>query len=88
MRVWFHAVSVGEVNLLRPLVEERAGGRPHWEVVVSTTTTDGLALARKTYPDLVTFYALFDFSWATRRCLWPASGHRPWSWSSWRSGRT
>src|ERR1700760_2626283 len=67
--LWFHAVSVGEVNLLRPLIAEITRRRPHWEVVVSTTTTTGLALARKTYPDLVTFYAPLDFSWATRRAV-------------------
>jgi 3-deoxy-D-manno-octulosonic-acid transferase len=67
--IWFHAVSVGEINLLRPLIAEIIRRRPHWEVVVSTTTTTGLALARKTYPDLVTFYAPFDFTWATRRAV-------------------
>jgi 3-deoxy-D-manno-octulosonic-acid transferase len=67
--VWFHAVSVGEVLLLRPLLEELARRRPGWELVVSTTTTTGLALARRTYPDLVTFYAPLDFSWATRRAV-------------------
>jgi 3-deoxy-D-manno-octulosonic-acid transferase len=64
--VWFHAVSVGEVRLLRPLVEELARRRPAWEVVVSTTTPTGLAQARRLYPDLVTFYAPLDFSWAVR----------------------
>jgi 3-deoxy-D-manno-octulosonic-acid transferase len=67
--LWFHAVSVGEVLLLRPLIAEFARRRPNWEIVVSTTTTTGLALARKTYPDLVTFYVPLDFSWATRRAV-------------------
>jgi 3-deoxy-D-manno-octulosonic-acid transferase len=67
--LWFHAVSVGEILLLRPLIAEFARRRPGWEVVVSTTTSTGLALARKTYPDLVTFYAPLDFSWATRRAV-------------------
>jgi 3-deoxy-D-manno-octulosonic-acid transferase len=67
--VWFHAVSVGEVLLLRPLVGELMRRRPGWEVVVSTTTATGLAVARRTFPDLVTFYAPLDFSWATRRSL-------------------
>src|SRR4051795_7512544 len=67
--VWFHAVSVGEVLLLRPLVGELMRRRPGWEVVVSTTTTTGLAVARRTFPDLVTFYAPLDFSWATRRAV-------------------
>ena len=38
--LWFHAVSVGEVLLLRPLVREMARRRPGWEVVISTTTHD------------------------------------------------
>src|SRR3954471_12668293 len=67
--VWFHAVSVGEVLLLRPVVRELERRRPGWDVVVSTTTSTGLAVARRTYPDLVTFYAPLDFSWATREAV-------------------
>jgi 3-deoxy-D-manno-octulosonic-acid transferase len=67
--LWFHAVSVGEVLLLRPLVREMARRRPHWDVVISTTTSTGLAVARRTYPDLVTFYAPLDFSWSTRQAV-------------------
>lgn len=67
--LWFHAVSVGEVLLLRPMVEEIRRRRPGWEVVVSTTTKTGLAVARRTYPDLITFYAPLDFSWAVRRAV-------------------
>jgi 3-deoxy-D-manno-octulosonic-acid transferase len=67
--VWFHAVSVGEVLLLKPLLRELMRRRPGWEIVVSTTTTTGLGVARRTFPDLVTFYAPLDFSWATRRAV-------------------
>jgi 3-deoxy-D-manno-octulosonic-acid transferase len=67
--LWFHAVSVGEVHLLRPLVEEMARRRPGWTVVISTTSSAGLRAARRTFPDLVTFYAPLDFSWATRRAV-------------------
>jgi 3-deoxy-D-manno-octulosonic-acid transferase len=67
--VWLHAVSVGEVLLLKPILRELARRRPGWDLVVSTTTTTGLAVARRTYPDLVTFYAPLDFSWATRRAV-------------------
>lgn len=67
--LWFHAVSVGEVKLLRPMIDDLQRRRPDWEVVISTTTTSGLALARREYPDLVTFYAPLDFSWATRRAV-------------------
>jgi 3-deoxy-D-manno-octulosonic-acid transferase len=67
--LWFHAVSVGEVLLLRPLVREMTRRRPNWQVVISTTTSTGLAVARRTYPDLVTFYAPLDFSWSTSRAV-------------------
>ncbi|MDB5351131.1 MAG: 3-deoxy-D-manno-octulosonic-acid transferase [Planctomycetota bacterium] len=67
--VWFHAVSVGEVLLLKPILVDLARRRPDWHVVISTTTTTGLAVARRTFPDLVTFYAPLDFSWATRRAM-------------------
>jgi 3-deoxy-D-manno-octulosonic-acid transferase len=67
--IWFHAVSVGEVLLLRPILGALVRRRPGWEVVVSTTTETGLAVARRTYPDLVTFYAPLDFTWATRHAM-------------------
>jgi 3-deoxy-D-manno-octulosonic-acid transferase len=60
---------VGEVLLLRPLVAEMQRRRPHWDIVISTTTTTGHAVARRTFPDLVTFFAPLDFSWAVRRSL-------------------
>lgn len=67
--LWFHAVSVGEVKLLRPILEDLARRRPDWDVMVSTTTPTGLAVARRDYPDLVTFYMPLDFSWAVRRAV-------------------
>jgi 3-deoxy-D-manno-octulosonic-acid transferase len=67
--LWFHAVSVGEVKLLRPMIEELGRRRPDWDVVISTTTPTGLSVARRDYPDLVTFYVPLDFSWAVRRAV-------------------
>jgi 3-deoxy-D-manno-octulosonic-acid transferase len=68
-RLWFHAVSVGEVNLLAALLSEISVNRPDWECVVSTTTATGYALAAKKYPHLTVFYAPLDFSWAVRRAM-------------------
>jgi len=62
--VWLHAVSVGEVNLLAPLLAEIERQRPDWECVVSTTTVTGYALARKKYAPRTVFYCPLDFSWA------------------------
>src|SRR5262249_48694089 len=55
--LWLHAVSVGEVLLLRPIIAEFQRRRPDWDVVISSTTATGLAQAREKYPELVTFYA-------------------------------
>ncbi|MGH7140549.1 MAG: 3-deoxy-D-manno-octulosonic acid transferase [Pirellulales bacterium] len=67
--VWFHAVSVGEVNLLAPLLAEIARRYPHWQCVVSTTTDTGFATARKKYPALTVFYCPLDFSWAVETAI-------------------
>ena len=67
--VWLHAVSVGEVNLLAPLLRTIRQQRPDWECVVSTTTATGMALAKKKYADLCVFYCPLDFSWAVRAAM-------------------
>jgi len=67
--VWLHAVSVGEVNLLRPLIRHIERHRPDWECVVSTTTMTGMALAKKKYPELAVFYCPLDFSWAAKAAV-------------------
>jgi 3-deoxy-D-manno-octulosonic-acid transferase len=46
-RIWLHAVSVGEVNLVGALVREIEAKQPEWECVLSTTTATGYALAKK-----------------------------------------
>ena len=64
-RVWLHAVSVGEVNLLGVLIAELRRRHPEWELVVSTTTKTGYDLARSKYGDEhAVFYCPLDFSWA------------------------
>ena len=67
--VWLHAVSVGEVNLLAPLLKMIEQQRPEWECVVSTTTTTGMELARKKYAKYTVFYCPLDFSWAVKEAM-------------------
>ncbi len=67
--IWLHAVSVGEVNLLAPLIREITRQRPDWECVVSTTTMTGMALAKKKYSELTVFYCPLDFSWAVAAAM-------------------
>jgi 3-deoxy-D-manno-octulosonic-acid transferase len=66
---WFHAVSVGEVNLLGTLVPAFRKRYPDWLVVVSSTTDSGLAEARKRFAVLTVIAWPFDFSWAVAAAL-------------------
>ena len=69
-RIWFHAVSVGEINMLKPIVSHMRVEYPDWEFVVSTTTKTGLEVAKKLFADQTSvFYCPFDFSWAVKRAL-------------------
>ena len=67
--LWLHAVSVGEVNLLAPLLRMIQQNRPDWQCVLSTTTMTGMALAKKKYAGLTVFYCPLDFSWAVRAAV-------------------
>jgi 3-deoxy-D-manno-octulosonic-acid transferase len=66
---WFHAVSVGEVNLLGILVPAFRKRHPEWLIVVSATTDTGLTEARKLFGDLSVIPWPFDFSWAVTAAL-------------------
>jgi 3-deoxy-D-manno-octulosonic-acid transferase len=66
---WFHAVSVGEVNLLGTLVPAFRKRHPEYLVVVSSTTDTGLAEARRRFADLQVIAFPFDFSWAVSAAL-------------------
>ena len=60
---------MGEVNLLAPLLKMIEQQRPEWECVISTTTTTGMALAKKKYPQHTVFYCPLDFSWAVKAAM-------------------
>lgn len=68
-RYWFHAVSVGEVLLLQSIIPELRSRLPHAEIVLTTTTTTGHAVARDKFPDVTVSYFPLDFSWAVRRAI-------------------
>jgi 3-deoxy-D-manno-octulosonic-acid transferase len=67
--LWFHAVSVGEVNLLGTLLEPLSQRHPDWDIFISTTTRTGFELARRKYANFPVFYCPLDFSWAVRRAI-------------------
>ena len=69
--LWLHSVSVGETNAARPIVKELLEEFPEYNLVVSTTTKTGQALARKLFADeaKLIFYFPFDWSFTVRRAL-------------------
>ncbi|MFN0052524.1 MAG: 3-deoxy-D-manno-octulosonic acid transferase [Planctomycetales bacterium] len=67
--LWLHAVSVGEVLQLRPVVDRLTKRRPDLEIVISVTTTTGHDVARERFPHLSVVYFPLDFSWGVNRAL-------------------
>jgi 3-deoxy-D-manno-octulosonic-acid transferase len=67
--LWFHAVSVGEVLQLEPVLAGLRTCLPGVEIVISTTTPTGRSVAETKFPrDRVCYFPL-DFSWAVREAL-------------------
>ena len=59
--VWIHAVSVGEVQLAFPLIEALSKRHPDLDVILSTTTSTGYALAKeKESPRVAVIYYPMD----------------------------
>ena len=67
-RVLLHAVSVGEVNAIRMLVQDM--NEQGYDVVVCVTTDTGISRARELYSETCTVTRFpFDFSFSIRRFL-------------------
>jgi len=67
--IWLHAVSVGEVMQLTSLITQLRELVPELEVVISTTTTTGHAVARQRFPDHTVIFWPLDFTWAISTAL-------------------
>jgi 3-deoxy-D-manno-octulosonic-acid transferase len=66
--VWLHSVSVGEFNAVRPLLETLLTFKV--QVVVSTTTHTGQALAKAVLGDrALVMYCPLDFNFSLKRSL-------------------
>ena len=68
-RVWIHAVSVGEVNLIAPILKGLRERFPNFEFVISSTSKTGFHLAQKKYAECPVFYAPLDFTWSVKRAF-------------------
>ena len=67
--LWLHAVSVGEVNLLRPVIDQLLAQQPSLQIAVSTSTETGFDLAKEKYSQHQVFFCPHDFSWAIKNVL-------------------
>ncbi len=69
-RIWIHAVSVGEVLAIIPLLKLLQEELPDWSIVLSTVTLTGQRIAReKVGGNAVVVYYPLDFRFAVRRAL-------------------
>lgn len=69
-RIWIQAVSLGEMLVIEKLIRELAS-KPNTEILLTTTTSTGLKLAREKYSDLcdrITYFPM-DF-WQFSRKFW------------------
>ena len=66
--IWLHAVSVGEVNICTQLIAALEKRLPNLKVVVSTTTTTGMAELQKKLPGHIEkiYYPIDRARWVAR----------------------
>jgi len=68
--IWIHAVSVGEAQAARPLVDFLSSQHPDFDIIVTTTTPTGAQIVRNTMGTRVThFYFPYDLPGAVARFL-------------------
>ena len=67
--IWLHAVSVGEVVQLGPVLEQLSKRLPGHDLWITTTTVTGQEVAKQLYPQHWVSYYPFDFSWSVARAL-------------------
>ena len=70
LRIWVHAVSVGEVKLARVIIRVLQERKGDFSLVVSTTTPTGRQTASREMPeDTIIIYNPLDLWWCVRRSI-------------------
>ena len=67
--VWFHAASVGEVNLVKPLLSRLRASKPSLRFLVTSNTIAGRESAEKAFPGASTAYYPLDLTASVVRAL-------------------
>ncbi len=67
--LWFHAVSVGEINAVWPLIKNIKKLKPEYPIMLSCTTRNGyiLAIEKVKNVDIIAFYFPFDIPFIIKR---------------------
>ncbi len=65
--IWIHAASMGEVNAVKPLINELLNRYPHKDFVLSTMTATGQVASEKISPKLTTIFLPLDFLQTMKR---------------------
>jgi 3-deoxy-D-manno-octulosonic-acid transferase len=69
-RIWIHAVSVGEVTAAKPIVASLKEKRPDVEIIFSTSTETGQAMAQNLVKDVAAFiYFPLDIPFVVRKMI-------------------
>lgn len=68
--IWVHAVSVGEVLAVAPLIKNMKMLFPSENIVLTTVTRTGYGLAKKSLVhECIVLYAPIDFSWVVNKFI-------------------
>lgn len=68
--IWIHAVSVGEVNSTKTVIDKITSELAGFEIVVSTTTDTGFARAKELFGGkMEVFYFPLDISWTMEKAF-------------------
>jgi len=68
--IWIHAVSVGEVNAAKTIIQQLKQNLPDYDIAITTTTDTGFAQANSLYQgEFDIFYFPLDFSSIMRRAF-------------------
>jgi len=68
-RVWWHGASSGDILSLEPVLREFRSLAPDAECIVTCMTNEGIALARRRFPDMLVLPVPFDMPLSVGRAV-------------------
>lgn len=75
-RIWFHAVSLGEIKATKPLVDQITAINPDVQILITTSTRTGFDQAKQLFSSKAEIrYLPLDFSWIMERWIFSFRPH-------------